>query len=91
MSSQLVTAAKATVDNVLKIRQQYEDARKQAIAEILAQQQELTEELRRLGHDGSPAKKAKGATDPNKKCPVCGEPGHDARRHRADKEQKGAA
>src|SRR5258708_5358892 len=62
--------------------------------EILAlkkkRQAELMAELNELGLDASASAKVSGGKktarqrDPSKPCKVCGETGHDARRHRSD-------
>jgi DNA repair exonuclease SbcCD ATPase subunit len=56
---------------------------------------ELMAELKELGLEDMPKMKtaaSSGGTkrqrDPNKPCPVCGETGHDARRHRGENIKK---
>lgn len=86
--------AKTAIDNVLKIQQQYEEARKAAVEEIQVQIRELQDQLRALGvREGTrPAGKSKGAgTVGDKPCSVCGfktTPPHDSRSHRSQKSKK---
>lgn len=56
-----------------------------------ARRQELLDELKALGWKATGKTGTRRQRDPNKPCPVCGEVGHDARRHRGEKKKKKTA
>lgn len=88
--------AKNAIENVLKIQEQYEQARKAAVQEIQAQIKELNDQLRSLGVDSGNgvARKAAGTRQKSEApCSVCGfktNPPHDARAHRSQGKKKEA-
>jgi DNA repair exonuclease SbcCD ATPase subunit len=79
-----------------KAAAQLDDIEGEILAYKKKRQGELLAELEGLGLSMPGAKSAVGAgdkkitrqRDPNKPCPVCGETGHDARRHRSGSEAK---
>lgn len=75
----------ANVQKVLDLERQFQEAKQVAIDDLLKQRGSINDQLKTLGYDAT-AKPApvKRALDPNKKCPVCQETGHDARRHKND-------
>ncbi|HSY47203.1 MAG TPA: hypothetical protein VLC46_00160 [Thermoanaerobaculia bacterium] len=73
------------IQKVLELQKQYEEAKQLAIRELLDQRKGIDDQLRALGHGASqPPQQKQRQTDPNKSCPICGEKGHDARRHKND-------
>jgi DNA repair exonuclease SbcCD ATPase subunit len=74
----------ANVQKVLDLEKQFQEAKQVAIQDLLKQRQTIDEQLKVLGHDNTKKAPVVRQTDPNKKCPVCGETGHDARRHKND-------
>ncbi len=75
--------------------EQERSARKQEMIDAILmdrdeKMKEYDDQLKLLGYKEMPAPKGKGTRqrDPNKPCPVCGELGHDARKHRADNLKK---
>jgi hypothetical protein len=58
---------------------------------LLDQRKVISTKLKAFGYDeangGAKVRKANGA-DPGKSCSVCGELGHDGRRHRGEKASK---
>lgn len=92
------------IDKIRQMEAELETLKKGRIKELLSQREAIDKELRQLGHGTreivpkmeaeKPAKAPKKITrkrDPNKPCPICGETGHDARRHRGDKKRAQAA
>jgi hypothetical protein len=75
----------ASVQKVLDLEKQFQEAKQVAIQDLLKQRGVIEDQLKVLGHDTSkkPAP-VKREQDPNKKCPVCSETGHDARQHKND-------
>jgi hypothetical protein len=91
------------VEKVLKQKQELEQNTKEAIKVLLKQLKGIESQLMELGYEPTPMKftkpsngkakkrtgtKQKRAVDPNKVCKVCGEKGHDARRHRFEGKKK---
>jgi hypothetical protein len=73
-----------------QLEQEKAQLRDQAIGELLTKRSELDEKLARLGYNtvpDRPRKSAGGARgySPDKVCPICGQHGHDARKHRHEK------
>jgi hypothetical protein len=76
-------AMNATVQKVLDLQKQLDDARKGAIDQLLTQQKDVSEQLKALGHDGKQSlKKSPG---PKKPCSVCQANDHDGRFHKGSK------
>lgn len=78
-----------TVDKVMKALEDLDSLKQQAINELLDERKNIDEQLAKLGHGVKQAASTKRMRDPNKLCPVCGEKGHDARRHRGEQKTKG--
>ena len=74
-----------SVQKVLDLQRQFEEARQSAIQELLGQQTQIGQQLKSLGYDGKAAPKRQ--PDPARVCPVCSQPGHDARRHKGEKKE----
>lgn len=74
----------ANVQKVLDLERQFQEAKQVAIQDLLSQRATIDEQLKTLGYDSTKKVAVVRQTDPNKKCPVCGETGHDARRHKND-------
>lgn len=79
------------LDEIAKLEAQLADTRATAIKELRVRKAELAAELKKvdqkitaLGGSGKAKSRAKRKQDPNKKCPVCGEVGHDGRKHAGD-------
>ena len=71
------------VQKVLDLQKQFEEAKSAAIKELLDQRGQIDEQLKALGHGGGPkTTKTQRAVDPNRKCPVCSQIGHDGRFHK---------
>jgi DNA repair exonuclease SbcCD ATPase subunit len=88
----------ASVQKVLDLEKKHQDSERQlaeakqvAIQELLRERGAIDEQLKSLGYDPKKAPAVKRQVDPNKKCPVCGETGHDARRHKNDPKPPAAA
>jgi DNA repair exonuclease SbcCD ATPase subunit len=79
-------------NDIFKQIKQLETLKRKAIKQLLSSKEKIEKELSALGHGASAAistyKKIQRQRDPNKACKVCGETGHDARRHRFDKKGK---
>jgi hypothetical protein len=82
----------ASVQKVLDLEKKHKDSERQleeakqvAIQELLRDRGAIDEQLKSLGYDPKKAPVVKRQVDPNKKCPTCGEVGHDARRHKSPK------
>jgi hypothetical protein len=73
------------VDRVLKLEQEFEAARNEAITQLLQRRKETEEQLKVLGHEGKPAKAKK-----SRPCSKCNATDHDARFHRGDEKRKAA-
>lgn len=71
-------------ERAFKLQAQYEEARKEAISQLLAEQSKINERLKALGHQVGPAARP-SASASSKPCKICGEMGHDARKHRYEK------
>ena len=71
--------SEALVDRVLKLEQEFESARNEAVTQLLARRKETEEQLKVLGYRGksAPAKKTKP-------CSKCNAIDHDARFHRGE-------
>ena len=78
-------------DDVLKQLSEIDRLKNEAIQELLGIIEDANKKLEQLGYNGTSKKRAKRQIDPNKTCPVCGEKGHDARKHRGEKKTKKAA
>jgi len=73
----------STVQKVLDLQKQLDDARKGAIDQLLTQQKEVSEQLKALGHDAKQSlRKSPG---PKKPCSVCQATDHDGRFHKGSK------
>jgi len=75
-----------TVDRVLKLEQEFETARSEAIAHLLQLRKETEEQLKVLGHRAKLTKARK-----LRACPKCNSTEHDARFHRGDEKRKAPA
>ena len=73
-------------DKAVALRDEFEQARKSALEELLEQRREIDRRLATLGR-GRPTAESGSA----KTCPICGERGHDRRRHRAGKGMEAAS
>jgi len=83
-------SANEAVEKVFKLQEDFENARKEAIALLLKQRDDIAAQLTSLGYSESSRKAnafQRRRADPQKQCPVCGEKGHDARRHKGEKRQ----
>ena len=65
-------------EKALKSLDEFEQARQQAIEELLAAKNDIESKLIRIGYDGTPPKKDKKTA----KCGECGSTEHTARFHR---------
>lgn len=74
--------SESSVEHVLKLGQQFETARSEAIAHLLDHIKSSEESLKALGYEGDARVAAKKRSA--KPCSKCGEKGHDARAHRGD-------
>jgi hypothetical protein len=72
------------VDKALKLHQDSENARQEAITSLLGEQKTIADQLKALGHvEGQKtAKKGPAPVNPEKVCAVCQQKGHDGRFHR---------
>ena len=87
-----------TVERALKIQKEAAELRQTAIKELLRQQSDIQQKLALLGHTagrmpkrGRPKKEVPTIEVSTKVCKVCGQPGHDGRRHRWEKGKKKAS
>ena len=83
-----------SAERAFKLKADYEAARNAAISELLEQQKSLDEQLRALGYAVDRARPATpkprvSTYDANKPCKVCGQTGHDARKHRYQQKAAG--
>ncbi len=87
-------ATMSKVQEALKAMETIEKLKADAIAELLEQRGKIDEQLSQLGHtEGkrSSGKKTQRHLDPDKPCTVCNfatVPNHDARKHRAQGDDK---
>ncbi len=80
----------SAVEKALRLQQEFETTRQAGIDELLKARAEIDEKLALLGYAPSvPSTKPRatkaGAKAAEKVCKVCGEIGHDGRRHRGEK------
>jgi len=77
--------SEALVDRVLKLEQEFESAKNEAVTQLLARRKETEEQLKVLGYRGKvvPGKKTKP-------CSKCKATDHDARFHRGDAKRAAA-
>jgi hypothetical protein len=76
------------VDKALKLHQESENARQEAITSLLGEQKAIGDQLKALGHvvgQKAPVKAEPAKPKSAKKCPVCSSDEHDGRFHRASK------
>lgn len=80
-----------TFEKALKAVEDAGKMREQAIADLLAQRdilvKDIDDKLARLGHQVEPSKPKRG-TSRQVICKVCGEAGHNARRHAGEQPEK---
>lgn len=78
----------SAVETATKALEQYELVRSNAIEELLTQRAGIDEQLERFGYTTKTATVGMSTirrTSSGKPCRICGELGHDARRHRFEK------
>ena len=79
----------SAIEKVLALQKQLDSEKGAAIQELLEARGKLDDQLKALGYSsGQRSSGVKRQRDPNKPCPVCGEKGHDARKHRGEKKTK---
>lgn len=85
----------SAIEKIQRLQEQMAEVKAQAIEELKEKRKTAAQALADIDQEiasltGSKAAKS-GITrqrDPNKPCPVCGEKGHDARRHRGESRKK---
>ncbi len=79
------------VDKALKLRQEAENAKQEAITKLLEDRKAIGDQLKALGHiESQKLSKKDLVSDAKKYCKICQQFGHDGRFHRR-KEQKSSA
>lgn len=73
------------VETALKLQQDAESARREAVTSLLGEQRAIGDQLKALGHIGQKATKSAAASS-DKACSVCNAEGHDGRFHRRGKQ-----
>jgi hypothetical protein len=81
------------IEQAFAKRDEYEDLRRQAVDALLAKRKDIEQNLASLGYKidtPGPTASAPRRAVAAKPCKICGELGHDARKHRYDKGNEGS-
>lgn len=83
------------LEKIQKLQEQIEEAKTAALEELKEKRREAAQALSNIDKEISDltgtktrATGVKRMRDPNKPCPICGQTGHDARRHRGESKKK---